>query len=101
MTTIHTDFNMHSLVESLSYSQLKWLDAELSLGAPFLKEKVTRTIAQLELQERGVCASCGTALDSTHEVTTLVFGPSSFRKKGSFCGLDCHSAFVSKLQTMR
>lgn len=99
-TTTTQQFDMSSLIESLSYAQLKWLQAELHLGAPFLREKVTQTLMQLELQERGVCASCGVALDSTHNVSTLVFGPESFKKKGSFCGLDCHSEFLGRLQNM-
>jgi hypothetical protein len=104
MTTIQfdtnqTQFDFKALLYSLTYQQLLELEFELAKGAPNLKNHVINLKERLELQQKSVCASCGTRLDpDRHQVLTLVFGPTDFRKKGSFCGIDCHKEFLNRLE---
>ena len=87
------------LLRNLTYAQLLDLQHDLTKGAPVLLQKVSGLLERLELQQRGVCASCGVGLDpDKHQVLTLVFGPTDFRQKGSFCGVDCQMSFVEKLR---
>jgi hypothetical protein len=87
------------LLYSLNYQQLTELEFELQKGAPNIKTHVANLKERLELQQRSICATCGVRLDpDKHQVLTLVFGPTDFRKKGSFCGKDCHMEFLNRLQ---
>lgn len=99
--TLQTEFGLTELVHSLSYAQLLKLKYELETGATQLQHHIKNKITQIEIEQRGVCASCGVKLDSSMETFTLVFGPPDFRQKGSFCGIDCHEAFLGQLRGIK
>jgi hypothetical protein len=43
-----------------------------------------------------VCPVCQSPIDD--ESLTLIFGPKDFRKKASFCALDCLEYFIEKIK---
>jgi hypothetical protein len=105
MTTIQFDttnqmrFDFKTLLYSLTYQQLLELEFELNKGSPNLKNHIANLKERLEMQQKSICATCGCQLNpDKHQVLTLVFGPTDFRKKGSFCGIDCHKEFISRLE---
>jgi ribosomal protein S3AE len=53
---------------------------------------------QQKLQEdpNKVCPVCNSPIEDSN--MTLVFGPSDFRKKASFCALDCLEFFLGKIK---
>lgn len=91
--------NVHDIVKTLPYPELVRLLQDLKTGAGQLTFLVEQRIKDLETASRKACASCGTGF-SGEAPYTLVFGPESFRKKASFCGMDCLEDFQRDLREM-
>lgn len=93
------EYTIDNLVDGLTYAQLLKMQFDLQHGALNLRKLVDSRIKQLETQNRKVCACCGFEItvdsDSSY---TLVFGPSDFRKKATFCAMDCFEQFLKKLK---
>ena len=88
--------------EILDYNELMRLKNDLDSGAITVK-KLLQDKIKIKLKEHEkVCAICSNNLDfyKTNNYT-LVFGPDDFKKKASFCGLDCLEYFVLKLKDMK
>lgn len=54
----------------------------------------------MNTKKTSFCAVCGSKLDESQYVYTLVFGPDDFQKKASFCGLDCMEYFLNYLKKL-
>ncbi len=89
------------MIQGLDEAELYKLKADLDHGAVHLKKLVVAKLKELEARSRGVCATCGSSLADAKKSYTLVFGPDGFKKKASFCELDCLEYFLSKLKAMR
>lgn len=92
------EIKVRDMIAMLSYEQLKKLQRDLASGGGHLKILVDQKIEDIETSDRGVCAFCGTPLRSHDHPYTLLFGPKDFRKKASFCGLDCMDSFSKNLR---
>ncbi|AJF60953.1 TPA: hypothetical protein HA239_04680 [Candidatus Woesearchaeota archaeon] len=88
---------LSNMISSMNYKDLKAIEKDLYEGniARLLK-------ARLEGFEKkfpsNICATCGTVHEGEPRYA-LFFGPEDFRKKATFCGLDCLNFFVKKLET--
>ncbi len=60
-----------------------------------LQKLIDDKIKAIENQKRQFCAVCGTDLKGKDNTLTLLFGPDDFRRKGSFCEIDCMEYFVN------
>ena len=59
-------------------------------------------IKEHEKKHKTFCTTCSNAIDPYNTNNyTLIFGPDDFRKKGSFCGLDCLEYFLIRLKQMK
>ena len=74
-------------------------DIEQTSGA-HLKKLVEHKIRQKkEGHDEGVCSTClGAVQPYAVENYSLVFGPGDFKKKASFCSIDCMNNFVKNLE---
>ena len=88
--------------EILDYNELMRLKNDLDSGAITVKKLLQDKIKAMLKEHEKVCAICSNNLDfyKTNNYT-LVFGPDDFKKKASFCGLDCLEYFVLKLKDMK
>ena len=84
-------------IASLNYNELKIMEKDLKKGAPVIKSLIKRRINQLETQDTGICAGCGS---KEHLQFTLIFGPEDFKKKASFCAMDCLEHFILQLREL-
>ncbi len=82
-------------IANLNYNELKILEIDLKKGAPTVKTIIKNRIKQIESQDTGLCAGCGNVENLSY---TLIFGPDDFKKKASFCGLDCLEYFLEQLK---
>ena len=88
--------------EVLDYGELMRFKSDLDSGAITLKKLLEEKIKSKLKEHEKVCAICSNQLDfyKTNNYT-LVFGPDDFKKKASFCGLDCLEYFILKLKNMK
>ena len=89
-------------IESLDYGELTRLKQDVDEGA-FKTKKILEERIKTKLKEHEkTCSTCSNDLKfySTSNYT-LVFGPDDFKKKASFCGIDCMEYFIIKLKEIK
>ena len=90
------------MVDVLDYSELMRLKSDIDTGAITIKRLVEEKIKKSLKEHDKSCATCSGELNFYKTSNyTIVFGPDDFRKKASFCGLDCLEYFVNKLKDMK
>ena len=87
---------LSNIISGMNYREIKAIEKDLYEGniARLLKER-KRGFERL-IGEK-ICPTCGRTLEEEPPYI-LVFGPSDFKKKAGFCGTDCLSFFVKKLE---
>lgn len=90
------------VIEILDYNELMRFKSDLDSGAIILKRLLEEKIKKKLKEHEKICATCSNTLNfyKTNNYT-LVFGPDDFKKKASFCGLDCLGYFIIKLKDMK
>ena len=90
------------VIEILDYNELMRFKNDLDSGAVTLKKLLEEKIKRKLKEHEKVCATCSNNLNFYRTSNyTLVFGPDDFKKKASFCGLDCLEYFIIKLKEMK
>ncbi|MFH1849490.1 MAG: hypothetical protein ABH879_04860 [archaeon] len=93
---------VRDVIESLDDTELRKMQKDLDEGGVHLRDLVTNKITERENQHRAFCSVCSTEISPQSTTSyTLVFGPHDFRKKATFCALDCLEYFLSNLKKMR
>ena len=90
------------VIDILDYNELMRFKNDLDSGAITLKKLVEEKIKKKLKEHEKICATCSSSLNfyNTNNYT-LLFGPDDFKKKASFCGLDCLEYFIIKLKDMK
>ena len=90
------------VMEILDYNELMRFKSDLDSGAITLKRLLEEKIKKKLKEHEKICATCSNNLNFYKSNNyTLVFGPDDFKKKASFCGLDCLEYFITKLKEMK
>lgn len=85
----------------LDYNELMRFKSDLDSGAITLKKLLEEKIKSRLKEHEKICATCSSQLNFYKTSNyTLMFGPDDFKKKASFCGLDCLEYFIIKLKDM-
>lgn len=88
--------------EVLDYNELMRFKSDMDTGAMTVKRLLEEKIKAKLKEHEKVCATCSNNLNFYKANNyTLVFGPDDFKKKASFCGLDCLEYFILKLKNMK
>lgn len=83
------------LIRDMSEEDLRLLQKDLNSGN--IEKLINKRLQEkIEKNENRVCPVCHTPV--REENLTLVFGPEGFRKKASFCALDCLEYFLNKVK---
>ncbi len=84
---------------SLNYEDLVELQRDLFSGGATIKSMISNRIKEINETQTKVCATCGNTinLNVNHEYT-LIFGPNDFKKRASFCAIDCLEYFFIQLK---
>ena len=90
------------VMDVLDYNELMRFKTDLDSGAVTLKKLLEEKIKKQLNEHEKICATCSNTLNfyKTNNYT-LVFGPDDFKKKASFCGLDCLEYFIIKMKEMK
>ena len=87
---------------SLEHYELVRLKNEIEKGNLDIEKEVRGYIKDHEKKHAKYCTTCSNTLDPYNTNNyTIIFGPDDFRKKGSFCGLDCLEYFLIKLKQIK
>lgn len=90
------------VVDILDYNELMRFKNDLDNGAITLKKLLEERIKKRLKEHEKICATCSNELKFYNTSNyTMVFGPDDFKKKASFCGLDCLEYFIIKLKEMK
>ena len=89
-------------IQKMSYTELVQIKRELEHGAFNLKRLISGRIREIENDYERHCTQCSNELDPYNVNSyTLIFGPSDFKKKVSFCGPDCLEYFLKKVKVIK
>ena len=95
-------YRFAEFLNSLEHYELVKLKQELEKGTINLSKALQEKIKEHEKTHSTYCATCSNILDPYNTNNyTIIFGPEDFRKKASFCGLDCLEYFLIKLKQMK
>ncbi len=87
------------VVGSLDYDNLIELQRDLLRGGASIKQVVSIKLKEITATEVRVCATCGGTINMrVANEFTLIFGPSDFKKRASFCAIDCMEYFTANLK---
>jgi len=87
---------------SLEHYELVRLKNEIEKGNLDIEKKIHEHIKDHEKKHAKYCTTCSNTLDPYNTNNyTIIFGPDDFRKKSSFCGLDCLEYFLIKLKQIK
>ena len=95
-------YKIKEFLNSLEHYELMHLRQELEKGKLSLLKEIQEKIKELEKQHGGICATCSNDLDPYNSNSyTIMFGQEDFKKKASFCGLDCLEYFLAHLKKIK
>ena len=96
------NYRIAEFLDSLEHYELVKLKQEMEKGTFEMSKAIKGKIREHEKKHASFCATCSNSLDPYNTNNyTIIFGPDDFRKKASFCGLDCLEYFLIKLKQMK
>jgi len=95
-------YRFEKFLSTLDHYELVRLEKEIEKGDLDVIKEIRGNIKDLEKRHSNSCTTCSNTLDPYNTNNyTIIFGPDDFRKKASFCGLDCLEYFLIKLKQMK
>lgn len=93
---------VRDVIHSLDYDELMKIKNDIDKGSVHFKKLVNEQIKAIELEHNTVCSTCMSEIspDST-STFTLVFGPYDFKKKATFCAIDCLEYFINQMKEQK
>ena len=90
------------VVDQIDYNDLVKMKMDIEDGGVHLKKLVEGKIKEHQKNHDVVCSACSAEIDkySTNNFT-LLFGPEDFKKKATFCGVDCLQYFLGQLKKIK
>lgn len=89
---------VREMLEAIDDEDLHKLNNDLANGGVYLKKLVQDKLKEVERRKMTNCVTCGQSLGEREHAFTLLFGPEDFKKKASFCELDCLEYFLKGLK---
>ena len=95
-------YQLKKFLNKLEHHELLHLRKQLESGNLDLEKEVKEKIKVHERMHAQQCATCSGLLDPTNTNNyTLLLGPDDFKKKASFCGLDCLEYFMGHIKQLK
>lgn len=83
--------------ENIDYDDLAKLRFDIMSGGKHIKHLISKRIEELERDSK-TCAVCGKPILLGDDSFSLVFGNHDFKKKASFCAIDCLEYFIKNVK---
>jgi hypothetical protein len=95
-------YRFRDVVGGLEHSELVKIKSDLDSGGLHIRKLIEGEIRKSEAAHEKICSVCHNKIDPEDTNNfTLVFGPESFKKKASFCAIDCMEYFLNNLKKIR
>ena len=95
-------YRLKQFLSSLEHQELMLLKQHIEKGTLSFEKEVYEKLKEHERKHSKQCSVCMGDLDPYNASNyTLLFGPDDFKKKGSFCGMDCMEYFLENLKEMK
>ena len=95
-------YQLKKFLNSLEHYELLHLRKQLENGNIDFDKEVKDKIKLQERKHATFCATCSSKLNLMNSNNyTILFGPDDFKKKASFCGLDCLEYFLGHLKHLK
>ncbi|KHO46570.1 MAG: hypothetical protein QS98_C0002G0018 [archaeon GW2011_AR3] len=94
--------SLKEAVEAMDYDELMKIKMDLESGGFNVKRMVIQKAREKERRHEAKCAVCSNEINAySSNNYTLIFGPEDFRRKASFCGIDCTEYFMADLRDLK
>jgi hypothetical protein len=91
-----------NLLDGMEYNDLIFLNHDIKKGHFDFNVLLKQTLKNKEKEHIKYCSVCGNDLEPNSVTNyTLLFGPEDFKKRASFCALDCMEYFMVKLKGIK
>ncbi len=92
-------YRFKDVIELLEVEELELIKQDIDKGGVNIKNLV-KTKLKEEMKKHGsCCTTCATEIEPfSHNNFTLIFGPEDFKKKATFCAIDCMEYFLAHLK---
>ena len=95
-------YRFRQFLGSLEHYELNALKQQVEKGKLDIVKEINEKIKEHEKQHAKDCATCSNSLDPYNTNNyTIMFGQEDFKKKASFCGIDCLEYFLSNLKKIK
>lgn len=93
---------LRDVMDTLDFDELIKMRNDIDQGSIHLRKLIDTEIKKNEQMHEQYCSVCSNSIhpEDTNNFT-LVFGPESFRKKATFCAIDCLQYFLENLKNVR
>mgnify|MGYP001299537363 CR=1 FL=1 len=92
-------YRFKQFLEALEHYELIHLKKQVEQGKLDVVKEVQHKIKEHEKKHAADCATCSNDLKPYNSNNyTIMFGSEDFKKKASFCGLDCLEYFLINLK---
>ena len=95
------EMRFKDLINNLDHDELLSLRKDLQGGAVTIKKIIDGKIKENEKGKERYCAVCDKKMDIYSANYTLLFGPDDFKKRASFCAIDCLEYFINYLKDLK
>jgi hypothetical protein len=93
---------LRDVIDDIDYYELIRIRKDLQSGGYHLKKFVDFILKEREKEHSAICSACSNEIDPASGNTfTMIFGEESFKKKATFCGKDCLSYFLNRMEDMK
>ncbi len=95
-------YMISDMLEKLDHHELMNIKQGVEKGDLDFRALVKEKIIEKERSHEKFCAVCQNDIDPGSTTTfTILFGPEGFKKKATFCAVDCLHYFIDKLKEMK
>jgi len=95
-------YKLRDVIENLDHEELIKMKKDIDAGGLHMKKFLQQKIKENEHKHDQYCVVCVSKIDPYKTSNyTLVFGPSDFKKKATFCALDCLKYFLQNLEQIK
>ena len=89
------------VIELVEYADLIRIKKDLEKGGKTISELIESRIEHEQKNHETICGFCQNNIDFKSTKTfTLLFGPDDFKKKATFCAVDCLEGFLNQFKTL-
>ena len=90
------------MLENIEFNDLIELNSNVKNGEFDFNLLLKNIIKEKEKEHKKYCSMCGGGLEPNSVTNyTIMFGPEGFKKKASFCALDCMEFFIARLKEVK